>query len=469
MEQSKANFSDWYHEVLETAEIIDSRYNIKGTYAWRPFGFQLRKLVFDELRRQMDGTGHDETLFPLLIPEDQLMKEAKHIKGFEDGVYWVTKGGLADLDVPLAIRPTSETAMYPLFALWIRTHADLPLKIYQIVNVFRYETKHTRPLIRDREVSTFKEAHCAHPDQKGVDEEMETMQKAYNKFFDALRIPAFVVDRPEWDRFPGANKTVAWDVVMPDNKTLQCATSHDLGTKFAKTFNVTYEDAKGEQQFCHLNSHGISSRIIAALVAVHGDENGLILPPEFAPVQAVVVPVVFKGDKKKVLSEAKKAFDSLSCRKKFDDSDDSPGNKYYKWELRGVPVRVEIGPKDIENKEAVLVRRDTRKKKTVKLKDLDKEVQKLLKDITKSMKEKASDFHEGTVAKVKTADGLKDSDKAGLPVLVPVCSSAECWKKMEEGLRTLEFRGTLVGKKGSGKCISCDNSATAVGLFSNAY
>ena len=469
MEVSRANFSDWYHSVLEDAEVIDSRYNLKGTYAWRPFGFKLRKLVFGELGRLMDETGHDETLFPMLIPEDQLMKEAKHIKGFEDGVYWVTKGGLSDLEIPLALRPTSETAMYPMFKLWIRSHADLPLKIYQIVNTFRYETKHTRPLIRDREISTFKEAHCAHADQKAVDEEMKTIEKAYNDFFDALCVPALVVERPEWDRFPGAVKTVAWDVVMPDYKTLQSATSHDLGTAFAKTFEVTYENEKGEQQLCHLNSHGISSRIIAALIGVHGDEHGLVLPPDFAPIQAVVVPVVFKGDKKKIESAAKKLFGSLTCRKEIDTSDDNPGAKYYRWELRGVPVRVEIGPRDIEKGEAVLVRRDTRKKKAVKLKDVDKEVAKILADITKSLKKKAIEFHEQAVVSAKSMGSLKEADKAALPVTVPVCGDPECWRPLEGKMKKLEFRGTVMGAKATGKCVGCGKKAVHVGLFSNAY
>ncbi|MCK4327388.1 MAG: proline--tRNA ligase [Candidatus Diapherotrites archaeon] len=469
METSRADFSDWYHSVLEEAEVIDSRYNLKGTYAWRPFGFKLRTLVFGELRRLMDETGHDETLFPLLIPEDQLMKEAKHIKGFEDGVYWVTKGGLSDLEVPLALRPTSETVMYPLFKLWIRSHADLPLKIYQIVNTFRYETKHTRPLIRDREISTFKEAHCAHPDQKGVDEEMELIRKAYDDFFAALCVPAVVVERPEWDRFPGAVKTVSWDVVMPDYKTLQSATSHDLGTGFSKTFEVMYENEKGEQQLCHLNSHGISSRIIAAVIGVHGDEHGLVLPPAFAPIQAVVVPVVFKGDKKKIESAAKKVFGSLSCRKEIDTSDDNPGAKYYRWELKGVPVRIEVGPRDVEKGEAVLVRRDTRQKKAVKLKDVDKEVAKLLAEITKSMKKKALEFHEQAIANAKSRDSLREADKAALPVLVPVCGDAKCWGKLEGSMKRLEFRGTVLGAKPSGKCIGCGKKAESIGLFSNAY
>jgi len=480
MQLSKANFSDWYHEVLEAAEVIDSRYNLKGTYAWRPFGFKIRTLVFDELRRLMDESGHEETLFPLLIPQDQLLKEAQHIKGFEDSVYWVTKGGLTDLDVPLALRPTSETIMYPFFKLWIRSHTDLPLRVYQIVNVFRYETKHTRPLIRDREVSTFKEAHCAHADQKAVDEEMAIIRKAYCEFFDALCVPYLIVERPEWDKFPGAVHTYAWDVIMPDYKTLQSATSHDLGTGFAKTFEVYYEDANGKQQLCHLNSHGVASRVIAPLVGLHGDDHGLVLPPAFAPVQAVVVPIIFKGDGKEVTKTARHAFDSLSCRKAFDDSAKSPGDKYYYWEMKGVPIRVEIGPRDIEKGQAVLVRRDTREKKFVKLADLDMEVKHMLKAISKSLFEKAWAFHKKALIEAKDKKALGEADAAELPVLVQMCGDGKCWRELEGSLKNLECRGSVVGgldvghgptsgAKPKGKCLHCGKAAEHVVLYSKAY
>lgn len=485
MQFSKADLSAWYHEVLDAAELIDTRYNIKGTYAWRPFGFRMRSLVFNELRRLMNETGHEETLFPLLIPEDQFMKEARHIKGFEDSVYWVTKGGLSDLEVPLALRPTSETAIYPLFKLWIRSHADLPLKVYQIVNTFRYETKHTRPLIRDREISTFKEAHCAHATQADVDEEMAIIYKAYCEFFDELCLNYFVVERPEWDRFPGAVKTIAWDVVMPDYKTLQSATSHDLGTGFSETFGVTYENEEGKQVLCHLNSHGISSRILAAVIGVHGDEHGLVLPPRFAPVQAVVVPIVFKGEDKEVMKAAKAAFESLSCRKELDASNKSPGEKYYYWEMKGVPVRVEIGPRDVEKNQAVLVRRDTREKKTVPLAKLDSEVKKVFTAMEAALTKKAWDAQEQVVVKAKSMETLKSADDAALPVLAPVCDSVKCWKALEESLQKLEFRGTvisagrlsvdhkpmseMVALQAEGKCVGCGKHAKYIGLLSSAY
>ncbi len=219
---SKENFSEWYHEVIQTAEIMDVRYPVKGLYVWFPFGFKIRQLVYSKLREIMDRE-HDEVYFPALIPETELGKEGEHIKGFENEVYWITHGGLTPLDVKLALRPTSETAMYPMFRLWVRNHADLPLKVYQIVNTFRYETKHTRPLIRLREITSFKEAHTVHKDFEEAAEHVKKAIGFYKEFYDFLAIPYMVIRRPEWDKFPGAAYTIAFDTIMPDGRTLQIA------------------------------------------------------------------------------------------------------------------------------------------------------------------------------------------------------------------------------------------------------
>ncbi|MHC1596948.1 MAG: aminoacyl--tRNA ligase-related protein, partial [Methermicoccaceae archaeon] len=246
----KSEFSEWYNELLWRTEIMDVRYPVKGLYVWQPFGFSIRKWVLSILKGLLDAD-HEEVLFPLLIPEHEFMKEAEHIKGFEDEVYWVTHGGSTPLDVPLALRPTSETAIYPMFSLWVRSHADLPLRIYQVVNTFRYETRHTRPLIRLREITSFKEAHTVHTTWKDAAEQVERAVELYRQFYRALCIPVVVSKRPEWDKFPGADYTLALDVLMPDGKTLQVGTAHHLGTNFSKTFEICYEDENGEQQYAN--------------------------------------------------------------------------------------------------------------------------------------------------------------------------------------------------------------------------
>jgi len=470
MEMKKeGNFSEWFHEVLEEAEVVDARYNMKGALVWRPFGFQLRKLVFNYIGALMEATGHRETLFPLMIPEPQLMKEAEHLEGFSPEVYWVTKGGDTKLEVPLAIRPTSETAMYPMFALWIRSHADLPFKIFQTVNIFRYETKHTRPLIRDREVSTFKEAHCAHATQEQVDDEMLVIRKAYNEFMDALCIPYIISRRVSWDKFPGANVTYSYDQVMPDNKTLQIATTHDLGQGFAKMYDVHYEDENGKQQLCYMSSHGLSSRILAGMIAAHGDDKGLVLPPLFAPVQIVVVPIVFKGDKApeaKALELAEELSSEYSVE--CDTRDRSPGDKYYHWELRGVPIRLELGPKDLEKDAVMLVRRDTGDKQSVPLKDLKKVLEKTMLAIEEDLRKRAWDLHDSAIVVAKTADEVLEAEKKGLVVKAPFCCE-DCGQSFEEKLGSYEVRGFIVNEPASGDCVECGKPAKELGLLSNAY
>ncbi|KUG20713.1 MAG: proline--tRNA ligase [Methanomicrobiaceae archaeon] len=355
----KDDFSRWYNEILWRAEIMDVRYPVKGLYVWYPHGFAIRKRAYQILRELLDRD-HQETLFPLLVPENEFMKEAEHIRGFENEVYWVTHGGRNRLDVPLALRPTSETAIYPMYALWIRSHADLPLKLYQVVNTFRYETKHTRPLIRLREITSFKEAHTAHATWEEAERQVQAAVELYREFYRQLGIPVIVSRRPEWDKFPGADYTMAVDTVMPDGKTLQIGTVHHLGSNFSKTYDITYEDANGEQQYVHQTCYGISERSIAALISVHGDDRGLVLPPAAAPLEAVIVPILIGKRGQEVLAAAEALLCDLQdagYRVHLDTRDIRPGAKYYYWELRGVPVRLEIGPRDIDAGAVVAVTR----------------------------------------------------------------------------------------------------------------
>jgi prolyl-tRNA synthetase len=299
----KDDFSQWYNEILWRAEIMDVRYPVKGLYVWYPHGFAIRKRAYGILRDLMDRD-HAETMFPLLIPKTEFMKEAEHIKGFEDEVYWVTHGGKNELDVPLVLRPTSETAIYPMYSLWIRSHTDLPLKLYQIVNTFRYETKHTRPLIRLREITSFKEAHTVHATREEAAAQIEVALGLYREFYDRLRVPVIVSRRPGWDKFPGADYTIAVDTIMPDGKTLQIGTVHMLGDHFSRTYAITYEDANGERQYAYQTCYGISERSIAATISVHGDDKGLVLPPEVAPIEVVIVPIIVGKRRDEVLSAA---------------------------------------------------------------------------------------------------------------------------------------------------------------------
>jgi prolyl-tRNA synthetase len=427
---SKENFSEWYHELLMMAEIIDNRYPVKGMCVWFPFGFAIRKSVYGIIRQLLD-VDHQETMFPLMIPENEFMKEAQHIKGFEDEVYWVTHGGTSPLDVKLALRPTSETAIYPMFKLWIRSHADLPLRVYQIVNTFRYETKHTRPLIRLREITSFKEAHTAHETWEQAAEQVDVAIQRYSEFYRRLAIPFLVSRRPSWDKFPGADYTTAIDVVMPDGRTLQVGTAHHLGTTFAKTYQITYEAQDGEQKLINQTCYGVSERCIAALISMHGDEKGLALPWEIAPVQVVVVPILL-GDKAKVLEAAESIKQRLlaACvRVQLDATDERPGSKFYKWEMKGVPIRVEIGPRDLDKGVVTLARRDGAKK-TYPLEDLIPAIAREANELQSSLYERALQFTISKVAEVSSVEDAVEQAKQGVAI-VPWCGSEECGHELE--------------------------------------
>ncbi|MDM7934150.1 MAG: proline--tRNA ligase, partial [Methanothrix sp.] len=367
-----------------------------------------------------------------MIPENEFMKEAQHIKGFEDEVYWVTCGGTAPLEVKLALRPTSETAIYPMFKLWIRSHADLPLRIYQIVNTFRYETKHTRPLIRLREITSFKEAHTVHASWEEAAEQVETAIARYSEFYRRLALPFLVSRRPSWDKFPGADYTTAIDVIMPDGKTLQVGTAHHLGSTFARTYEITYEAENGEQKLVSQTCYGISERCIAALISVHGDEKGLALPWEVAPVQVAIVPILL-GDKEKVLAVCRELKDQLATariRVQLDTSDERPGAKFYKWEMKGVPVRLEVGPRDIEKGAVTLVRRDGAKK-AVSMDGLVADIAAEAEELQAALYEKARIIHEGKVKEVSTIEEARAQTEVGV-ALVPWCGEVDCGHQLED-------------------------------------
>ncbi len=466
---SKENFSEWYNDILQKGEIMDVRYPVKGLYVWYPFGFNLRRNVYDLIRQLLDED-HQETMFPLLIPENEFMKEAEHIKGFEDEVYWVTHGGMSPLDVKLALRPTSETAIYPMYRLWVRSHADLPLRLYQIVNTFRYETKHTRPLIRLREITSFKEAHTVHATWDDAAAQVDEAIRLYTEFYRKLAIPVLASKRPDWDKFPGADYTIATDALMPDGRTLQVGTAHHLGDNFAKTFDIQYEDAEGEQVYAHQTCYGISERSVAALISIHGDDKGLMMPPEVAPVQVVIIPIIFK-EAENVLQACEKVKEELEAagiRVKLDASDNRPGAKYYKWEMKGVPIRLELGPRDLKKNAAMLARRDTGEKQQVPLDNIKEEVVSLFSDIQDNLYETAEQELEKRIIKCESVPEIKKNLASGI-AKVFWCGDKDCGLKLED-----EVGAGILGIPSSqdecrGKCVVCDGDADNMVYVARTY
>ena len=407
----KSEFNKWYPAIVEIADLVDKRYPIKGMDVWKPYGLTAMGLIDSLARREMSRTGHNEHRFPLLVPEDLLDKENKLVSilkaaresgvdpselrfdeeasGFKKEVYWVTHGGENKLEMPMFLRPTSETPMYTMFSLWVRSHADLPLKTFQIVNTFRYETKQTRSFIRVREIHFF-EAHTVHADQTGADEQIEEDAEMVQRIMHDLCLPSLVSKRPVWDTFPGAWYTMAADVVMPNGRTLQVATYHHYKDQWANAFDLSYEDPEGNTKPCHQTTFGMSERLLGAVVGMHGDDKGLILPPAIAPIQVVVLPIAAHADSN-VEPAAQALAERLSAsgiRVELDTRDVRPGVKHYDGEIKGVPIRLELGPRDLSAGNVVLTLR-TGSKFEISIEEAEKSVLESLEGLAEDLRQRA--------------------------------------------------------------------------------
>lgn len=476
IQSKKHDFSEWYLEVVRKCGIIDQRYPVKGFPVYLPWGMFLVKRVTRALEDGLERTAHKPVTFPVVIPESNLAKEKEHVKGFEKEVFWVTHAGENKLDERLFLRPTSETAMYPMYALWIRSHTDLPLKLYQSVQVYRYETKMTKPLLRGREFFWI-ESHTAQKTMKDADAQVrEDMRITETVLKEQLGIPFFLFRRPEWDRFPGAEYTCAYDTLLPDGESLQIATTHNLGQKFAKAFGIGFLTEKNTKDFAYQTCYGPGvSRIVAAIIALHGDDRGLVLPPQIAPVQVAIIPIPAKGkeaDIEKGCVEVQKALDGF--RTVVDRSAARPGFKFHDWEMKGVPLRIEIGTKELEKRQAVLVRRDTGQKLSVDEKQVRKEAERLLAAIFDRMKAKAEKEFDARLHAAKTFPELKkEIDKGGF-VRVQFCSLGKdgehCAQRIEKELKA-KVRGTRTDKeeKAAGSCVACGNAARHIAYVARAY
>jgi len=411
---SKAdNFTEWYPFMVEAAEFVDKRYPIKGMDVWRPYGWKTMKLIDSLTHAEMERTEHEEVNFPLLIPENLLEKENALVArlkrareegvdpddlrdedeegGFKKEVYWVKHAGENELDIPMFLRPTSETAMYTMFPLWIRSHKDLPLKVYQMVNTFRYETKQTRSFIRVREIHFF-EAHTAHADEEDASRQIDQDLEIVNNIMHDLCLPIIKAKRPVWDTFPGAWYTIGIDAIMPNGRTLQVASCHHYRDQWAKAFDLSYENLEAKQQFCHQTTYGMSERLLGAVVGMHGDENGLIMPPAVAPFQVVICPMIRKNSEVDTVSVANEMAATLRAsglRVKVDSRDIHAGQKYYDWEIKGVPLRLDVGPRDIAQGTAFAARR-TGGKEPIPMDDLPNACKGILNDISEELRKRST-------------------------------------------------------------------------------
>jgi prolyl-tRNA synthetase len=468
----KENFSEWYNQVVLRADLADYA-PVRGCMVVKPYGWALWENIKADLDRRFKETGHVNAAFPMLIPMSFFEKEKSHVEGFSPELAVVTHGGGQELDEPLAIRPTSETIIGYMYAKWIKSYRDLPVKINQWANVLRWEMR-TRMFLRTMEFY-WQEGHTAHATAEEAEEEAITMLNVYADFArEMAAVPVLKGVKSESEKFPGAVNTYSIEAMMGDTKALQAGTSHNLGQNFAKAFEIKYLDQNNTLQYCWTTSWGLSTRFIGAIIMTHGDDNGLVLPPRLAPYQIVIVPI-FKNDEErgKVMECVDKVMAQLKeFRVKLDDRTEvTPGYKYHEWELRGVPLRLEIGPKDVEKNSVMAARRDMPGKpgKSFLSQDnLAEQVRDLLDTIQNALLVKAENFRDANIHEANTYDELKDIVENGWAEAW-WCGDPACEAKIKEDTKATSRCMNFEHQHGHGKCVVCGKDAEKKIYFSKAY
>ena len=468
------NFSEWYTDIIKKAELADLRNNVKGFIVFQPWSVMAMEKMYSYMEKTLQRKGHKPYWFPTLIPESNLTKESSHIKGFTPDVFWVTHGGETKLEERYALRPTSETLFYQMFSKWIRSYKDLPLKAYQRANVFRYETKATRPFLRSREFHWI-EAHCAHETQedamKQVHEDMETTQEVLHDIFG---LPFIFFERPAWDKFPGAHRTFAADVLNPDGKIVQQPSTHLISQEFSKAFDVKFTDKDEKEKLAWITCYGPAiSRIFASIIAVHGDNKGLKFPWKIAPVQVMIIPIGEDDEVKKQAENIKQHLLENNISVEIDNSEKRLGEKFYFWEMKGIPLRIEFGNKELKENKLTIFRRDTDEKEKINAKDLISYINTTSQDIDKNLIKQADNLFKNKIINAKTKQEIKEIIDAGKIARCGFCSvdkdGTKCAETIEKEING-EVRGTKLGEKNTEtKCIVCNKKAKHTVYISKAY
>jgi prolyl-tRNA synthetase len=466
------DFSRWYLDVVRKAELADYT-EVKGCMAIRPYGYAIWELIQQALDRRFKATGHVNAYFPLFIPSSLLMKEKEHVEGFAPQVAWVTRGGDEELAEPLIVRPTSEVIIGTLYAKWIQSWRDLPVLINQWANVVRWE-KVTRPFLRTTEF-LWQEGHTAHETDAEAQEETLKILALYKEFAETeLAMPVVDGQKSESEKFAGASRTYSIEALMGDGRALQAGTSHNLGQNFAKAFEIQFQGRDKTLQYVWTTSWGVSTRLVGGVIMTHGDDSGLILPPRVAPYQVVIVPISRGNWQETVLPRARELRDELvkaGARVMLDDREAyTPGWKFSEWEMRGVPLRIEIGPKDIEKGQVVVARRDTREKSPVPFAGIGPAAVQLLEDIQRALYERALKFREERTQRVHTYEEFK-SAMAGRPgfVIAGWCGKDTCEAAIKADTQATLRNIPLGAKRTSVTCVRCGEQSSVEAWFAKSY
>ena len=468
-------FSRWYVTAIRRSELADYFEAVGGTMVIRPYGYTLWENMQAALDQRFKATGHKNAYFPLFVPESFLRREAKHVEGFAPEVAWVTNAGGEDLQERLAIRPTSETVFGHFYSKWIQSWRDLPVLINQWCNIVRWE-KRTVFFLRTTEF-LWQEGHTAHRTSDEAQEETMRMLGVYADFAETeLALPVVRGEKSASERFAGADATYSIEALMPDGKALQSGTSHFLGQNFARAFDITFLDQDGQRNLVWTTSWGMSTRILGGMLMAHGDDAGLILPPRVAPIQAVVVPIPARTDEDSArVSEAvdsiARALTAAHVRSEVDWTDKRPGWKFNEWELKGVPLRIEVGPRDLQNEQVVMVRRDSRAKEQVKLPAVPNRACQMLADVQKALFDRAAAFREQNTHSADDYDTFKRimQEQRGF-IRAYWCGSAECEARIKEETRaTIRVIPEDGRAAGPGTCVLDGRPAEIQALFAQSY
>lgn len=462
------DFAQWYTDIVKKADLIDYS-SVRGCMILRPYGYAIWELIQKHLDFKFKQTGHENVYMPMFIPEALLQKEKDHIQGFAPEVAWVTHGGSEKLTDRLCVRPTSETLFCEHYSNIIQSYRDLPKLYNQWCSVVRWE-KTTRPFLRSLEF-LWQEGHTAHATFEEAKQETINMLNIYADFcINQLAMPVIKGQKTDKEKFAGAKETYTIESLMHDGKALQAGTSHNFGDGFAKAFDIKYTDKENKLQYVNQSSWGVSTRLIGGLIMVHSDNNGLVLPPSVAPIQVVILPIQQKKDGVLQVANNIKEILSANFRVKLDDSDKSPGWKYSEYEMKGVPLRLEIGPRDIENNQCVLVRRDTREKIIVSIDNILQEVQNLLYDFNKSLYEKALKHRDENTFSAKSMDEFKQIlDKSQGFIKAMWCGNQQCEDFIKEQTgatsRCIPFEQENISEN----CVCCGKKAEKMVYWGRAY
>ena len=461
-----ADFPQWYTDVVLKTKLVDYG-PVKGTMVIRPYGYAIWENIQNELNKRFKANGVENAYFPLLIPMSYFTKEAEHVEGFAPEVAVVTHAGGEELSEPLAIRPTSETIIGTMMSKWTQSYRDLPMKLNQWCNVMRWE-KTTRPFLRTSEF-LWHEGHTAHSSAEEANEFALDMLALYKEFMETcLAIPVLTGRKTEKERFAGAVATYTMEAMMKDGKSLQSGTSHYMGQNFAKAFNIEYQGQEGGLQPAYTTSFGVSTRLIGAVIMTHGDERGLLLPPVVAPIQCVIVPIAArKGGVIEACEALKAELESAGIRVTLDNTDNSPGWKFNEWEMKGVPVRIELGPRDIEAGKMLCARRDTLEKTEMPLENAAESVKAMLANIQKDMLEEARQRRESRIVYAEDMAGILAGVEAGNFVKAGWCGCRACEDKIKE--ETAATARVYAEGETAEKCAVCGEKAEHVIVYARAY